>query len=142
MVVEFSSDDPSLYQKAEEALSLDLPEYREIRTYEETGETESDQRMRTDRMSIVRFKARDAEAFEQQLPDDARWLSEIPTQLIGVIPGYRDRLSDTECFVLCNLDTGELNKAPGEGTAHLLFINYYMDTDEMHITEYELTYVR
>lgn len=69
------------------------------------------------------------------------WLDELPDEFIDVIPDYDLYMSNNN-FILYNVDTGEINKAPTEQGEHRLVFMTFYDFEygcSISIIEYNLT---
>ncbi len=73
--------------------------------------------------------------------DQPVWLYDNPDEFIDMIPNPSNHIWD-DCWILYNVDTGEINKVPTESGEHrMVFLSYYSNDTAgvIEIVEYILT---
>lgn len=135
----FSHGDEAIV-KVETALGIDIPEHKRINTQDWTQGTQSGMRGYVYSVSDVYFTDEAVEAFEKALPSDPRWLSSVPSDMIGISSPYYD-VENFDYVIIYNVDTGEFNSLPDAPRSYR-FINvlYYCERNTMAIVEYEIEY--
>ena len=125
----------------EQRLEIDIPVYTNAATYEyPQGVQASAQRMMVF-SSTLSFDEINAEAFEATLTSSDKWMTVVPTELIGISsPGFAS--DQTDYIAIFNADTHEFNVLPAEqGKYRFIQIIYCPESNEMYIMEYDVTYV-
>ncbi len=137
----YSHDDAPILH-VEESIGIDIPPHTQINTQDFTLGTQSGGRGYIFSTSEIYFDEADVDAFETALATDERWISSIPTELIGIASDAYD-VSSADYSLLYNTQTEELNKLPEKaGTYRMINILYYCESDVMVIVEYEIDYVK
>ena len=132
------SDKPII--KAEQTLGIDIPEHSQINTQDLTKGTQSGFRGYVFYVSDIYFEESSAEIFEKELPNDPKWISTVPTEMIGITSSHCD-MYDFDHLIIYNVDTNQFNKLPSEsGTYRFINILYDSDSDAMKLVEYEIEY--
>ena len=134
------SDEPIL--KVEELLEIDIPTHTRINTMDLTDGTQSMPRGYVYSTSDVYFEETVAEAFEAQMQTDARWIVDIPNDMVGITSYYCDVLT-SDYYLIYNKDTKEFNTVPSEGgTYEFINILYNKENHTMKIVEYQIEYIQ
>lgn len=128
--------------RTEELLGIDIPEYTTVNTMDFTGSSQSSSQRYSYYRSFVYFEDASVKVFEESLPTDERWLTSLPTVLIGLAEGAINNF-DSNYYLLYNADTKEFNSVPKEnGRYKFIMIRYSPDQNEMYIDEYETEYIK
>ncbi len=132
------SDEP--IRNAEELLAIDIPDHVQINTQDYTKGTQSFPRGYIYYISDIYFDDDAVEEFEKGLAKDAKWISDVPTEMVGITSYFFDYYPSDYCIIY-NKDTGEFNKLPSESGTYV-FINllYDMEDNVMTLVEYEIAY--
>ena len=141
----FLSEDPrsdDIIPQVEQMLDIDIPSDSIIRIKNLTDDEQS-----KDRGYIyyyvgeLYFEESFAKEFEGQVSQDPRWISELPTKLIGITCSYYSE-GDYDSIVVYNVETDEFNKLPDENGKYR-FINVLYDREggRMKLVEYETEYI-
>lgn len=132
------SDDP--IRNAEAILEVDIPDHERINTRDYTKGTQSFPRGYVYYISDIYFDDDAVEEFEKGLARDAKWISDVPTEMVGITSYFFDYYPSDYCIIY-NKDTGEFNKLPSE-SGRYVFINllYDMEDNVMTLVEYEIEY--
>ena len=134
------SDEPII--NAEQVLGIDIPEHSRINTMDKTTGNQSMPRGYVFYTSDIYFDNAVAEEFEKDLPNDSKWITEIPNDLVGVSSYYCEVIA-SDYYIICNKDTGEFNKLPSEsGTYVFINILYNAKDNTMKLVEYRIEYVK
>ena len=134
------SDEP--IRKAEAMLEIDFPSHTRINTQDWTQSTQNIPRGYMISSSDVYFDGTAAEVFEQEIAGDARWMTAVPGELVGITSYLYDLYGGDYCMVY-NVDTGELNKLPSEsGTYVFINVLYNAESNSMMLVEYEIEYTK
>ena len=134
------TDEPIV--RAEQLLDIDIPVHEQIDTLENGAGSASASGHYTFSTSDIYFSEDAVAEFEEQIRNDSRWLSEIPSELIGIMSSYAD-VPVYDYVILYNVDTGEFNSLPEEsGTYRMLNVLYNSESRTMKIVDYEVAFVR
>ena len=134
------SDEPIL--NAEKTLNIDIPEHSGINTKDWTQGEQSVLRGYIYYTSDIYFEESVAEEFEKSLPTDARWITDIPSDMIGITSSLCD-IQRGDYYLIYNKDTGEFNQLPKEtGTYELINIVYDAEENLMELIEYRIEYTK
>ncbi|MBO5938552.1 MAG: hypothetical protein J6Q82_03525 [Clostridia bacterium] len=134
------SEEPIL--AVEQRIGIELPTHAHIDTQDWTTGTQTVSRGYIFSVSNVYFDDEDVTTFEAELVGDERWLSSIPSAMIGITSDYSDIASYDYCLIY-NIDTQEINKIPTEeGGYRMINLFYDSESNEMTIVEYEIEYVK
>ncbi len=138
-------EDNELIVMAEKYTDIDIPEYKTLRTHKVEGynpESTSDNITYT--ISEVYFEQKKVEVFENQLPNNKNWLSEIPTNLIGMMSRHYTQFYNYLTYdyaMIYNMSSKEPNTLPSEeGKYQCLNIFYNINQNKMIIVEYQMRY--
>ena len=137
----YKESDDSLILMAEKYIEMDIPEYKKIKTIDMAEfDLESTNENITYTRSEVFFEQDKVEDFENQLANNENWLSEVPTNLKGMMSQYY-RFVAYDYAMIYNMSSKEANTLPDEaGEYQCLNILYNVDQNKMTIIEYQLTY--
>ena len=126
---------------AEKMLNIDIPIHSQITTQEYNNGMSSPRGIIYSESAIY-FKSGTAKEFERDLPNDPKWISSIPNNLIG-ITSYQCEWTESNYYIIYNADTGEFNKLPEKsGTYHFINVLYDTKNNTMKIVEYQIDYNR
>lgn len=134
------SDEPIV--KVEQMLNIDIPEHLRINTQDWTKGTQSVPRGYIYSTSDIYFDDEAVEAFEKNLSNDTKWISHIPSDMVGITSPFCDKQKNC-CYIIYNKDTREFNKIPSESGSYV-FINviYYAERNTMQLVEYQIDYTK
>ena len=134
------SDEPII--RTEQTLGIDIPEHKHIRTEDWTKGTQSGMRGYTHSISDIYFEDNSVAEFEKQLIQDEKWLTDIPSTLIGITSSHTE-FTSYDCIMIYNTDSSQYNSLPdNNGTYHFINILYHRKSNHMQIIEYDIEYVR
>ena len=137
----YSHDDGPIL-RAEETLNIDIPEHKNINTMNWTTGTQTVSRGYIYSTSNIYFDDDAVEEFENNLSSDAKWLSSIPNNLIGITSSYIDG-HPGNYFIIYNKDTSEFNQLPSEsGTYEFINIVYNTESNYMTLVDYRIEYTK
>ncbi len=128
---------------AEEVIGIDIPEAAYIETfYWEEDEEQSFSRGYIYSSSNISFDEEVADAYEEELQNNPKWLTKIPSDLYGLTSSLTEYY-DGSFLLLYNTDTKEFNTVPKEnGNYHFLSLGYDAEYNTMQIDEYDIEYVK
>lgn len=127
---------------AEITLGMDLPEPARINTMDWTTGIQSSARGYIYYTSDIYVKKDAANEFEKSLAGDERWITEIPSDLIGVTSYYVE-VSGGCYYVIYNADAREFNKLPDQsGSYRFLNLIYDAENGLMKLVEYQIEYTK
>ena len=133
------SDEPIL--NAEQTMNIDIPEHSHINTQDWTQGTQSIPRGYVYFTSDIYFEDSAVEEFERKLSSEEKWISDIPTDLVGITSYFCD-IQKSDYYVIYNKDTKEFNQLPSEsGTYEFINILYNSESNTMMLVEYKIDYV-
>ncbi len=129
--------------KAEEVIGIDIPEAAYIDTfYWKEDEEQSFSRGYIYSSSDISFDEEVADAFEENLHENPKWMTKIPSDLYGLTSSLTEYY-DGSFLLLYNTDTKEFNTVPKEnGTYHFYSLGYDAEYNTMQINEYDIEYVK
>lgn len=136
------SNEPILV--AEQTLNIDIPTHSSINTQDWTQGTQSVSRGYVYSVSDVFFNDDAVENFEIGLSADAKWITDIPSDMVGISSHFCDYLSsDYNYYMLYNRTTKEFNKLPSEsGTYEFINVIYNVKSNTMKLVEYQIEYTK
>ena len=128
---------------AEEVIGIDIPEAAYIETfYWEEDEEQSFSRGYIYSSSNISFDEEVADSYEEELQNNPKWLTKIPSDLYGLTSSLTEYY-DGSFLLLYNADTKEFNSVPKEnGTYHFFSLGYDAEYNTMQIDEYDIEYVK
>ena len=127
---------------AEQLLNIDIPEHSRINTQDWTKGTQSVPRGYIYSTSDIYFDDTAVEQFEKNISNDAKWISEIPNDMVGITSYFCDIQTSDYCIIY-NKDTGEFNKLPSEsGTYVFINVLYNAESNTMKLVEYKIEYTK
>ena len=133
-------DEPIL--NAEQMLSIDIPEHSRINTQDWTKGTQSIPRGYIYSTSDIYFDDAAVEEFEKNLSSDTKWISTIPSDMVGITSYFCD-IQTGDYYIIYNRDTGEFNKLPSEsGTYVFINVLYNAESNTMKLVEYQIEYTK
>lgn len=133
-------DEPILY--VEKMLNMDIPNHEHINTQDWTAGSQSVPRGYIYFTSEIYFDPESVENFEESLPQDVRWMSSIPNDLIGITSYFYEMRGD-DYHLIYNQDTGDFNRLPDEsGTYRFIHILYDTENNDMILVEYQIDYAK
>lgn len=129
--------------KAEEVIGIDIPEAAYIETfYWEEDEEQSFSRGYIYSSSNISFDEEVADSYEEELQNNSKWLTKIPSDLYGLTSSLTEYY-DGSFLLLYNADTKEFNSVPKEnGTYHFFSLGYDAEYNTMQIDEYDIEYIK
>ena len=126
--------------KVEKIMGIDIPDYKQVSTQDWTKGTQSVTRGYIYYTSDVLFDSVKTDDFETRMMTDDKWLSFIPSALIGISSDFADFGYDYA--LIYNIDTEEFNSLPDHsGTYRFMNILYSLDSNTMKIVEYDIEYI-
>ena len=134
------SNEPILH--AEQMLNIDIPPHSRINTQDYTKGTPSVPRGYIYSVSDIYFDDAAVEQFEKNILTDAKWISDIPNNMIGITSYFCD-IQPSDYYIIYNKDTGEFNQLPSESGAYV-FLNvlYNAESNTMKLVEYKIEYTK
>ena len=134
------SDEPIL--NAEQMLNIDIPEHSRINTQDWTKGTQSVPRGYIYSTSDIYFDDTAVEQFEKNISNDAKWISDIPNDMVGITSYFCD-IQTSDYYIIYNKDTNEFNKLPSEsGTYVFINVLYNAESNTMKLVEYKIEYTQ
>ena len=134
------SDAPII--RIEQIVGIDIPEHKAINTQDWTNSVQLASRERIYSSSDVYFDIAEAEKLEKQIMEDDRWLSALPSDLIGISSTLSD-YSSYDYILIYNTETSEYNSLPQDrGTFRFISIQYSTENHTMKFAEYEVEYIQ
>ena len=134
------SDEPIL--QIEKNIGIDIPSHSRINTQDWTKGTQSVSRGYIFYTSDVYFESDAADKFEEQIKNDGKWISDVPTEIVGITSPFAD-LQSYDYIIIYNTVTQDINKLPKEnGTYRFVNVLYDCVSNKMKIVEYEIEYVK
>lgn len=132
----------ALIVRVEQVMEIDLPEHKSISTQDWTKGTQNVPRGYIYYTSDVNYAQKDVSDFERGLPWNDKWLSSVPSDLIGITNSVYE-VTLYEYVLIYNVDTGEFNTIPQNGGPYR-FINLLYNTNDnrMMIVEYQIDYTK
>ena len=127
---------------AEQMLSIDIPQHSRINTQDWTKGTQSVPRGYIYSTSDIYFDDTAVEEFEKNISNDAKWISDIPNDMVGITSYFCD-IQTSDYYIIYNKDTGEFNKLPSEsGTYVFINVLYNAESNTMKLVEYKIEYTK
>lgn len=126
-----------LIAKAEAAIGTDFPEavYYDIYKYDDYY-----MNCYLHHYGYLEFSSPDALKFEETMGDE--WMDSVPAEF-KVLCDDLEILGYYDSFILCNLDSDEINLLPEEdGTYRFMSVYYDSIYSELYIAEYDVFYVK
>ena len=134
------SDEPII--NAEQILNIDIPEHSRINTQDWTKGTQSVPRGYIYSTSDIYFEDTAVEEFEGNLPSDSKWITDIPTEMLGITSSFCD-VKTSDYYIIYNKNTNEFNKLPSEsGTYVFINVLYNAESNTMKLVEYQIEYTK
>lgn len=127
----------------EERTGIDIPTAEYITTEDFTiGEQSGTSSNVFYYRSEIVFNQEAAANFENTLKHNEKWMKNIPTNYIGILPSLYNPVS-AEYTLIYNLDTEQFNTLPGKnGEYKLICITYNSENCTMVIYEYSISYIK
>ena len=133
------SHSDELLIKAEETIGIDIPVYRLIQSEDEVYDDGAGNK-KTKARCYVYFDDDKVETFEREMAADDKWMTTLPTYFVGIVAD--DYGSEHEYFLICNVDTKEINRLPKEsGEYYFICLLYDVENNQLEIIEYVVEYV-
>ena len=134
------SDEPII--NAEQMLKIDIPEHSRINTQDWTKGTQSVPRGYIYSTSDIYFDDTAVGQFEKNISNDAKWISDIPNDMVGITSHFCD-IQTSDYYIIYNKDTGEFNKLPSSsGTYVFINVLYNAESNTMKLVEYQIEYTK
>ena len=134
------SDEPIM--TAEQMLNIDIPTHSRINTQDWTKGTQSVPRGYIYSTSDIYFDDTAVEQFEKNISNDAKWISDIPNDMVGITSYFCD-IQTSDYYIIYNKDTGEFNKLPSSsGTYVFINVLYNAESNTMKLVEYQIEYTK
>lgn len=134
------SDEPII--RAEQITKIDIPEHKQINTQNFTKSVQSDSSEYIYYISDIFFDTSVVDEFKKNIITDNRWLSPIPSNLIGITSPFSN-YNIYDYVLIYNIDTSEYNALPNDsGTFRFINILYRSEDNQMRIVEYDIDYVK
>ncbi|MBR2907092.1 MAG: helix-turn-helix transcriptional regulator [Clostridia bacterium] len=135
----YSHDDAPIL-RVEQALEIDIPTHTHITTQDWTKGEQNVSRGYIYSSSDIYFDEDSSKEFERGLLTDGKWLSDIPSEMIGITSDFCD-IQVKAYYIIYNTDTKELNRLPQEsGTYAFVNVLYYPENEMMRLVEYQIEY--
>lgn len=126
--------------KFEQYTGMDIPAYEQINTQDWTQGTQYLPRGYLYYTSDVYFDSKSNEQLKNLLPADGRWISHLPSELIG-ISSPLDDMPNYDYILIYNTDENTYNALPEkDGTYHFISASYQAEDCRMNIVEYDINY--
>lgn len=126
----------------EQMLNIDIPMHSRINTQDWTKGTQSVPRGYIYSTSDIYFDDTAVEQFEKNISNDAKWISDIPNDMVGITSYFCD-IQTSDYYIIYNKDTGEFNKLPSEsGTYVFINVLYNAESNTMKLVEYQIEYTK
>ncbi|MBQ7406486.1 MAG: helix-turn-helix domain-containing protein [Clostridia bacterium] len=134
------SDEPIV--NTEQMLKIDIPEHSRINTQDWTKGTQSVPRGYIYSTSDIYFDDTAVGQFENNISNDAKWISDIPNDMVGITSYFCD-IQTSDYYIIYNKDTGEFNKLPNSsGTYVFINVLYNAESNTMKLVEYQIEYTK
>ncbi len=134
------NDEP--IQNVEQLLDIDIPTHSRINTQDWTKGTQSVPRGYIYSISDIYFDDTAVEEFERNLSSEAKWISTIPNDMVGITSYFCD-IQTSDYYIIYNKDTKEFNKLPSEnGTYVFINVLYNLESNTMKLVEYQIEYTK
>ena len=126
----------------EQMLNIDIPTHSRINTQDWTKGTQSVPRGYIYSTSDIYFDYTAVEQFEKNISNDAKWISDIPNDMVGITSYFCD-IQTSDYYIIYNKDTGEFNKLPSSsGTYVFINVLYNAESNTMKLVEYQIEYTK
>ena len=126
----------------EQMLNIDIPTHSRINTQDWTKGTQSVPRGYIYSTSDIYFDDTAVEQFEKNISNDAKWISDIPNDMVGITSYFCD-IQTSDYYIIYNKDTGEFNKLPSSsGTYVFINVLYNAESNTMKLVEYQIEYTK
>ena len=126
----------------EQMLNIDIPTHSRINTQDWTKGTQSVPRGYIYSTSDIYFDDTAVGQFEKNISNDAKWISDIPNDMVGITSYFCD-IQTSDYYIIYNKDTGEFNKLPSSsGTYVFINILYNAESNTMKLVEYQIEYTK
>lgn len=126
----------------EQMLNMDIPTHSRINTQDWTKGTQSVPRGYIYSTSDIFFDDTAVEQFEKNISNDAKWISDIPNDMVGITSYFCD-IQTSDYYIIYNKDTGEFNKLPSSsGTYVFINVLYNAESNTMKLVEYQIEYTK
>ncbi len=126
--------------RVESILKADVPTPLRVNTLDWSNGSQSVQRGYVYTVSDVYFEASAAQAWEEEIANDERWVVSLPNDLVGITSSVVI-VGENDYFLVYNVQTEEINTLPAQqGTYRFIAVTYSPARDSMQIAEYEITY--
>jgi len=126
----------------EQMLNIDIPTHSRINTQDWTKGTQSVPRGYIYSTSDIYFDDTAVEQFEKNISNDAKWISDIPNDMVGITSYFCD-IQTSNYYIIYNKDTGEFNKLPSaSGTYVFINVLYNAESNTMKLVEYQIEYTK
>ncbi|MBQ2875799.1 MAG: hypothetical protein IJE25_02175, partial [Clostridia bacterium] len=134
------SDEPIV--NTEQMLNIDIPTHSRINTQDWTKGTQSVPRGYIYSTSDIYFDDTAVGQFEKNISNDAKWISDIPNDMVGITSYFCD-IQTSDYYIIYNKDTGEFNKLPSSsGTYVFINVLYNAENNTMKLVEYQIEYTK
>ena len=126
----------------EQMLNIDIPTHSRINTQDWTKGTQSVPRGYIYSTSDIYFDDTAVGEFEKNISNDAKWISDIPNDMVGITSYFCD-IQTSDYYIIYNKDTGEFNKLPSSsGTYVFINVLYNAESNTMKLVEYQIEYTK
>ena len=126
----------------EQMLNIDIPTHSRINTQDWTKGTQSVPRGYIYSTSDIYFDDTAVGQFEKKISNDAKWISDIPNDMVGITSYFCD-IQTSDYYIIYNKDTGEFNKLPSSsGTYVFINVLYNAESNTMKLVEYQIEYTK
>ena len=126
----------------EQMLNIDIPTHSRINTQDWTKGTQSVPRGYIYSTSDIYFDDTAVGQFEKNISNDAKWISDIPNDMVGITSYFCD-IQTSDYYIIYNKDTGEFNKLPSSsGTYVFINVLYNAESNTMKLVEYQIEYTK
>ena len=126
----------------EQMLNIDIPTHSRINTQDWTKGTQSVPRGYIYSTSDIYFDDTAVGQFEKNISNDAKWISDIPNDMVGITSYFCD-IQTSDYYMIYNKDTGEFNKLPSSsGTYVFINVLYNAESNTMKLVEYKIEYTK
>ena len=126
----------------EQMLNIDIPTHSRINTQDWTKGTQSVPRGYIYSTSDIYFDDTAVGQFEKNISNDAKWISDIPNDMVGITSYFCD-IQTSDYYIIYNKNTGEFNKLPSaSGTYVFINVLYNAESNTMKLVEYQIEYTK
>ena len=131
-----------LIVRAEQTIGIDIPKHKQISTQDWTKGSQSVSRGYIYSTSDIYFDDIAVEEFEKQLANNEKWLSTVPSDMVGISSPIND-YGIYDYVLIYNVDTSEINTLPNNsGKYRFINILYKSKENQMKIVEYDIDFVK